>query len=81
MGTGAMIPLDDRALEQVTARTLVVAGAEDDKFAAIGRALAGAVPDAVFEAVVDAGHAAHLEQPAATAELIVPLSSFVLGAS
>jgi 2-succinyl-6-hydroxy-2,4-cyclohexadiene-1-carboxylate synthase len=45
---------------------LVLAGARDEKFVAIGRRLAERVGVAArFETIPDAGHAAHLEQPAA----------------
>jgi 2-succinyl-6-hydroxy-2,4-cyclohexadiene-1-carboxylate synthase len=45
---------------------LVLAGGDDTKFVAIGRRLAAAVgANARFETVPGAGHAAHLEQPAA----------------
>jgi 2-succinyl-6-hydroxy-2,4-cyclohexadiene-1-carboxylate synthase len=44
---------------------LVLAGSADAKFRAIGERLAAAIgPTARFEAIPDAGHAAHLEQPA-----------------
>lgn len=68
-GTGTQAPLWDR-LTGITAPTLVLAGERDTKFAAIGRRLAGAIPDAHLALVPGAGHAAHLEDPAATAALI-----------
>jgi 2-succinyl-6-hydroxy-2,4-cyclohexadiene-1-carboxylate synthase len=50
---------------------LVLAGAEDDRFAEIGRRTAAAIgPTATFEEVPNAGHAAHLEQPNETLRLI-----------
>jgi 2-succinyl-6-hydroxy-2,4-cyclohexadiene-1-carboxylate synthase len=50
---------------------LVLAGADDAKFVAIGRRLAAAVgANARFETVAAAGHAAHLEQPAAFVAIV-----------
>ncbi len=62
MGTGAQESLWD-SLEAVTAPTLLMAGALDEKFRAIGRAMAAVMPDARLAIVPDAGHAVHLEQP------------------
>jgi pimeloyl-ACP methyl ester carboxylesterase len=43
---------------------LVVAGALDDKFAALARRMAGSIGDNATLALIEgAGHAAHLEQP------------------
>jgi 2-succinyl-6-hydroxy-2,4-cyclohexadiene-1-carboxylate synthase len=45
---------------------LVVAGEQDEKFTALGHRLVDGIgPNARFAAVPDAGHAAHLERPAA----------------
>jgi 2-succinyl-6-hydroxy-2,4-cyclohexadiene-1-carboxylate synthase len=64
-GTGTQDPpLWDR-LGEVLAPTLVLAGEHDLKFAELGRRLAEGIPDARFAPVPDAGHAAHLERPAA----------------
>lgn len=49
---------------------LVLAGEYDTKFQEIGRRMASLIPDATFESIPGAGHAAHAEQPTATAELI-----------
>lgn len=68
-GTGVQVPLWDR-LPEISAPTLVVAGADDHKFTAIGRRLADAVAEGTFASVPDAGHAAHIEAPRATADLI-----------
>lgn len=68
-GTGTQEPLWDR-LGAITAPTLVVAGERDTKFTALGRRLVDALGSAGLALVPHAGHAAHLEAPAATAELI-----------
>lgn len=68
LGTGTQTPLWD-ALPDVP--TLVVAGERDAKFVALGRRLAGAMGSrATFATVAGAGHAAHLEQPGAFADLV-----------
>ncbi len=68
-GTGAMEPLHDR-LAGCHPPTLLVAGARDLKFCAISEQLAAGLPRAVLARIDDAGHAAHLEQPDATAAVI-----------
>jgi len=64
MGTGAQESLWDR-LGVMSVPTLLVAGALDDKFCRIGRAMADAMPRAALAIVPDAGHAVHLERPEA----------------
>lgn len=64
MGPGAQPPLFD-ALPRVTAPTLLVVGALDDPFVAAAHDLAGRMPNAEVRELAEAGHAAHLEQPAA----------------
>lgn len=69
-GTGSMEPLWDR-LAELRAPTLVLAGADDHKFAAIGERLARGVGDAAtLRLVPDAGHACHLAAPSATAAAV-----------
>jgi 2-succinyl-6-hydroxy-2,4-cyclohexadiene-1-carboxylate synthase len=52
---------------------LVLAGARDERFAALGRRMADAIgTNAVFAAVPAAGHAAHRERPDAFLELLRP---------
>jgi 2-succinyl-6-hydroxy-2,4-cyclohexadiene-1-carboxylate synthase len=64
-GTGAQDPLWDR-LGRLDMPTLVVAGALDAKFGALGRRLVEAIgANAELAIVAGAGHAAHLEQPEA----------------
>ncbi len=64
MGTGAQPPLH-AALPSLAVPVLLAHGAEDAKFAAIAEALATRLPDARVVGVPDAGHACHLEAPAA----------------
>jgi 2-succinyl-6-hydroxy-2,4-cyclohexadiene-1-carboxylate synthase len=69
-GTGAE-PDVWAAVGDLTMPVLVLAGAQDPKFRAIGERLAAAIgPNAGFIAVPGAGHAAHLEQPAAFLRLV-----------
>ena len=68
-GTGAQEPLWDR-LGDVRMPVLVLAGARDEKFSAIGRRIADRVDGATFATVEAAGHAAHLEQPERTVDAI-----------
>ena len=59
-----------RQLDRVTIPVLVIAGAHDTKFSALGRRMVEALPNATFASIPDAGHAAHTEQPAVTADSI-----------
>ena len=68
-GAGVDAPLHDR-LAGLRVPTLLVAGGLDAKYAAIARDLAGRMPEARAEIVADAGHAVHLERPAAFAGLV-----------
>jgi 2-succinyl-6-hydroxy-2,4-cyclohexadiene-1-carboxylate synthase len=69
-GTGAQEPLWDR-LPELGMPVLVLAGADDEKFTEIGRRTAAGIgPNATFATVPGAGHAAHLEQPAAVSALV-----------
>ena len=61
-GTGAQPPLHDD-LARSSVPFLFVAGAEDAKFAALARQLAGIAPVGSVATIEGAGHAAHLEQP------------------
>ena len=63
-GTGSMVPLWDR-LGELRMPLLAVAGEQDERYAALARRMAAAVAGPSEVAVVpEAGHAAHLEQPA-----------------
>jgi 2-succinyl-6-hydroxy-2,4-cyclohexadiene-1-carboxylate synthase len=69
LGTGVMPPLWDRLGELPMPVDLVV-GERDEKFRAIAERMAAAIPAARLHIVPGAGHAVHLEQPAALAELL-----------
>jgi 2-succinyl-6-hydroxy-2,4-cyclohexadiene-1-carboxylate synthase len=68
-GTGAQEPLWD-ALADMQIPVLVLAGERDAKFTEIGQRMAGEISNATFATIPGAGHAAHAEQPAATAALV-----------
>ena len=70
-GQGAVAPMWDR-LGEVRAPVLVVAGADDGRYAALGRRLVDGLPDARSALVPGAGHAAHLEQPQAFLDVLLP---------
>jgi 2-succinyl-6-hydroxy-2,4-cyclohexadiene-1-carboxylate synthase len=68
-GTGTQRPLGDR-LAELEMPVLVVTGWLDSKFTELGHRMAEAIgPNASTAVVHHAGHAPHLEQPAAVAEL------------
>jgi len=69
-GTGSQAPLWD-ALAGIDAPVLWVAGADDDRYAAIAvEAAAATGANADVALVPSAGHSAHLEQPAAVIDLV-----------
>ncbi|MBK9181254.1 MAG: alpha/beta fold hydrolase [Acidimicrobiales bacterium] len=71
-GAGRQEPLWER-LASLRMPVLVLAGALDDRFCALGRRLASAIgTNATFAAVPGAGHAAHLERPAEVLALVRP---------
>ncbi len=63
-GTGTMPAVWDR-LPELRPPTLVIVGALDPKYVAIGRAMAARIPQSRFVVVPQAGHTVHLEQPEA----------------
>jgi 2-succinyl-6-hydroxy-2,4-cyclohexadiene-1-carboxylate synthase len=69
-GAGAVDALGGE-LARLTMPTLVVAGALDAKYVAIGEALAAAIAGARLAVVPESGHAVHLEQPDALAALVL----------
>jgi 2-succinyl-6-hydroxy-2,4-cyclohexadiene-1-carboxylate synthase len=69
LGTGVMPPLWDRLGELAMPVTLVV-GERDAKFRAIAERMRERLPQAALVVIPGAGHAAHLEVPAAVAEAI-----------
>jgi 2-succinyl-6-hydroxy-2,4-cyclohexadiene-1-carboxylate synthase len=62
LSTGAQPSLWDR-LPELRVPTLIIAGAFDEKFTQIGKAMATAIPNAQIEIVQDADHTIHLTQP------------------
>lgn len=68
-GAGAEPSLEE-ALGALHTPTLLLAGALDAKYVAIGERMAKAIPGARLQVVPGAGHAIHLERPAAFAELV-----------
>ncbi|MFI5394976.1 MAG: 2-succinyl-6-hydroxy-2,4-cyclohexadiene-1-carboxylate synthase [Candidatus Binatia bacterium] len=64
MGTGAQEPLWAR-LSTVTVPALLVVGEEDVKFRALADAMSVRMPAVEVAVIPEAGHAAHLENPAA----------------
>ena len=68
-GTGSMTPLWDR-LDGIAVPTLVLCGALDAKFVAIGREMADLLPHSELAVLDGIGHAAHLEDPDACATAI-----------
>lgn len=69
LGTGALPSLWERLGELAMPVTLI-AGERDAKFSALARRMAAAIPDARVAIVAGAGHAVHLEAPAAVAAVI-----------
>jgi 2-succinyl-6-hydroxy-2,4-cyclohexadiene-1-carboxylate synthase len=69
LGAAATPPFWDR-LHGISVPTLLLAGAEDERYVAFARRLARDIPLSRVEVVAGAGHAVHLEQPEATARLL-----------
>jgi 2-succinyl-6-hydroxy-2,4-cyclohexadiene-1-carboxylate synthase len=69
MGTGSMPPLWDR-LGEVSVPTLLITGAEDERYTAIATKMAAKIPGAVCEVIAGAGHSPHFERPQAVADLL-----------
>ena len=69
IGTGVMEPLHE-PLADAGFPCLWIAGAEDAKFAAIAEEMSKAMPKGSHALIPDAGHSAHLENPAATLSAI-----------
>jgi 2-succinyl-6-hydroxy-2,4-cyclohexadiene-1-carboxylate synthase len=70
VGAGIQEPLWHR-LGELRVPTLLVAGAEDEKFQAIARRMAAGIPDCEVAFIPEAGHNTHLENPAAFAQEVV----------
>lgn len=69
IGAGAMTPLWER-LGELTMPAMVVAGERDEKYVALGRRLADALPRGELVVVPGAGHGIPREDPAALAALL-----------
>jgi 2-succinyl-6-hydroxy-2,4-cyclohexadiene-1-carboxylate synthase len=70
-GQGAVGPMWDR-LPEVRVPVLVVTGERDARYTRLGERLVAALPDATAVVVPGAGHAVHLEQPAAFLDAVRP---------
>jgi 2-succinyl-6-hydroxy-2,4-cyclohexadiene-1-carboxylate synthase len=68
-GTGSQEPLDDR-LREITAPTLLVVGELDRRFRTEAERIAAGIPNAQIVEIAGAGHACHLEQPAAFLDVL-----------
>jgi 2-succinyl-6-hydroxy-2,4-cyclohexadiene-1-carboxylate synthase len=69
LGTGALPSLWDR-LAQLTVPTALIVGERDEKFRATAERMAQQLPRAAIHTVPGAGHAVHLEDPAAVAVIL-----------
>ena len=69
MGAGAVDPIGCR-LSELSMPCALIAGSDDTKFTAIAQQMASAIPQATVSLIPDAGHAAHLEAPDATAAAV-----------
>jgi len=69
LGTGVQAPLWSR-LGEIGVPTLLLAGADDPLYARHAAAMAARLPRATLAVVPEAGHAVHLENPAAFAAAI-----------
>ena len=69
LGTGALRPVWDR-LGELPMPVVLVVGERDPKFLAIAERMAPAIRDVRIEVIPDAGHAVHLETPAAVVEVL-----------
>ena len=66
LGAGQQEPVLAR-MDEIRIPVLLLTGALDDKYCALARRMAAALPCARTESVPDAGHAVHLERPQAFA--------------
>ncbi len=69
-GTGTQRFLGDE-LAALTMPVLLIAGANDEKFAGEALEMGLSLPDAHVALIPDAGHAAHLEQPEAVGRIVL----------
>jgi 2-succinyl-6-hydroxy-2,4-cyclohexadiene-1-carboxylate synthase len=69
LGTGALPSLWER-LEEAALPVTLIAGERDEKFRELAARMSAVLPNARLEVVAGAGHAVHLEAPAAVAGLL-----------
>lgn len=69
MGAGAQPYLGDR-LGEIAVPVLVMAGSDDEKFAAIAEKMATGTPTATLHMIAGAGHSPHLERTEAWAQAV-----------
>jgi len=69
LGPGAMAPMWER-LHELRMPVAVIAGADDEVYAAIGSRLADRIGDATFTAVPHVGHRVALQAPSAVVEAL-----------
>lgn len=77
MGTGSQAWVGDR-LSEIDVPVLLMAGRLDGKYVAIAEEMKAALPRARVRIIEDAGHAAHLEQPAAFNEVVLEFLRMVV---
>ena len=77
-GQGALPGLWDE-LARLSIPVLAIAGEHDERYMTAARRIALLAPRGDARPVMDAGHAAHLEQPAATAQLLLEFLDEHLG--
>jgi len=77
-GQGTLDPLWE-GLHGLAMPVLALAGALDQRYSQIARRIASTVPGGAARVVEDAGHAAHLQRPAAVAGLLVDFLDEHLG--
>ena len=74
MGAGAQSYLLPR-LHEISVPTLFLAGALDERYAALAPLMTAQVPGAECQVIADAGHTTHLEQPDEYAQLVTDFLS------
>lgn len=78
MGTGAQPYLGDR-LARLTMPVLIITGEQDAKFTQIGQEMGRSIPHANQRIIAGAGHAVHLEAPAAYWDAVRAFLSTIAG--